>query len=59
MEATKEVYKYSIPECCRYRTIEEHENILLCWGLVVAIENGVTMNCDGCTENINNYASPR
>ena len=51
---TIEQYEVAIPECCAYQTIEEHENIMLCWGLVRAEEEGRKMNCDNCTENTTN-----
>ena len=39
---------WAIPECCSYRTLEEHQAMLLCWGLCGSIERGVAMNCEGC-----------
>lgn len=51
MGITREQYEAAIPKCCAYQTIETHENIMLCWGLARAVEEGRKMNCDNCTEN--------
>lgn len=52
IEVTPELYEKSIPSCCLYRTIAEHESIMLCWGLVSAIEKGKQMNCGSCPERL-------
>ena len=54
MAITIEQYEAAIPKCCAYQTIEAHEHIMLCWGLVSAIEKGKQMNCNGCSENTMN-----
>jgi predicted amidophosphoribosyltransferase len=51
MTITREQYEAAIPKCCAYQTIDAHESIMLCWGLVAATERGEAMNCDNCTEN--------
>ena len=50
---SKEVYAASIPPCCNFRTIEDHENIGLCWGLITRLERNkpITGLCDECCEN--------
>lgn len=53
MKVTRDDYELAIPKCCSYRTIEDHEDIMLCWGLLSAIEKGEIMNCSGCDEVIN------
>jgi len=52
MSITREQYEKAIPECCAHKTIEDHENIMLCWGLENAIEENRIMNCYFCTENV-------
>jgi len=54
IELTAELYAAAIPECCEYRTLAEHESIMLCWGLAKAVEEGRTMNCSGCDCNLEN-----
>ena len=53
-DVTREQYEAAIPGCCTYQTMEAHEEIMLCWGLVRALENGEKMNCDNCPENTMN-----
>lgn len=52
-ELTREDYERKIPPCCSYRTIEQHEDIGLCWSLAtrVQLEKPITGMCDECTEN--------
>jgi len=52
IKVTPELYEQNIPKCCSYRTLQEHEEIMLCWGLVSAIENEKEMNCGSCPERI-------
>lgn len=51
MAITREQYEAAIPKCCAYQTMEEHEEIMLCWGLASSVEKGYEINCGGCTEN--------
>lgn len=51
-KTTIEQYEAAIPECCAYQIIDEHENIMLCWGLLRAVEEGREMGCGGCGENV-------
>jgi len=51
IEVTRELYAACIPSCCVYRTIDEHESIMLCWGLVASVEQGKKMNCSTCDFN--------
>lgn len=48
----RERYAAAIPACCSYRSIEAHEAILLCWGLLDAVERGTPMDCSGCPERL-------
>lgn len=49
MAITIEQYEAAIPECCEFRSYEEHANmLLLCWGLRAAVEAGIPMDCTGC-----------
>jgi hypothetical protein len=49
MSITPDQYKAAIPTCCSYRTYEEHvDGLMLCWGLVLAIEQNIPMDCSGC-----------
>ena len=48
IKVTEELYKANIPDCCQFRTFEEHMEIMLCWGLVSSIEQGKTQNCSFC-----------
>lgn len=42
-------YQAAIPACCEFQTTQEHiDHLMLCWGLVVAIEQGRSMDCSGC-----------
>lgn len=50
---TEAQYAAAIPACCEYQTFEEHrDGLMLCWGLVSAIERGLPMNCDRCELNL-------
>ena len=44
-------YAANIPKCCAYQTIEQHEDILLCWGLVRSIEQDKQHTCGWCELN--------
>lgn len=48
---TREQYVAAIPKCCAHQTMEAHESIMLCGGLVAAMEHEEPMNCDGCPDN--------
>lgn len=52
-DMTKEEYEASIPPCCSFQTIEEHERIGLCWSLAtrVQLDKPIAGMCDDCTEN--------
>lgn len=39
-EEYKQKYVEAIPGCCRLRTLEEHEEIMFCWGIMSQLENG-------------------
>ncbi len=52
MAITREQYAAAIPTCCGISTIEDHENIMLCWSLCDAIEHGTLTSCDYCPENV-------
>lgn len=50
----RETYAAHIPDCCKLRTVEEHEEIMLCWGLTRQIEQGTDrkdQNCGLCEFN--------
>lgn len=39
---TEKYYAKHIPKCCRLKTVKEHkEFLMLCWGLVKDLENGI------------------
>jgi hypothetical protein len=44
---TQEQYKAAIPRCCS-ATMQEHLDMLLCWGLAASLRDGTPMNCSGC-----------
>jgi len=49
MSFDAEQYEKAIPDCCVFRTAREHfDNLLLCWGLLAAIERGEPMLCGEC-----------
>ena len=49
MKITAEQYASAIPECCEYRTLDEHINgLMLCWGLHESVAAGKKMDCSGC-----------
>ena len=42
-------YEARIPACCEYQTLRGHmDGLLLCWGLVAAVEAGRKMDCSRC-----------
>lgn len=41
-------YVAAIPDCCSLRTLEEHMEIMLCWGLAAAVREGKPMDCGTC-----------
>lgn len=42
-------YQAAIPGCCEFQTVEEHAQVLmLCWGLLAAMNNNEKMDCSGC-----------
>ena len=45
---TEEQYKSAIPTCCSMQTLQEHMDIMLCWGLAASIRAGKPMDCTGC-----------
>lgn len=50
----RETYQEHIPDCCKLRTVVEHEEIMLCSGLMQQIENGTDrkdQNCGLCEFN--------
>lgn len=51
-------YVSAIPKCCAYQTLEEHMNMMLCWGLAASIREGYAMNCSGCELNTEQQATP-
>lgn len=53
---TIEQYEAAIPKCCAYQSIEAHESIMFCWGLIKSVEQGEKMNCDKCPENTMNQS---
>ena len=55
-ELTEEAYAAGIPRCCSRQTLEGHKAMLLCWGLVAALEAGHKMDCSGC--DLRNPAIP-
>lgn len=36
---TEEEYMAAVPGCCRLRTYEDHNDIMLCWGLVAQVRD--------------------
>jgi hypothetical protein len=54
IKITPEIYANNIPDCCALRTVEEHEEIMWCWGLQSQIECGTAtkdQNCGLCEMN--------
>ena len=54
MGITREQYEAAIPKCCAYQTMEAHEHINLCCGIISAIDKGKEVNCSRCSENTTN-----
>lgn len=48
---TEEEYAQAIPKNCKLTTIQAHEDILMCWGLISSITNNKEMNCGWCEFN--------
>jgi hypothetical protein len=55
---TEEQYRAAIPKCCSYKTLDEHMNMLLCWGLAASLRVGKPMNCSPCDLKIPEIPSP-
>ncbi len=53
---TEAQYAAAIPRCCSLQTLQEHLDILLCWGLAAAIRGRHPMDCTGC--DLKNPAIP-
>lgn len=51
IKVTPEIYAANIPSCCRLQSLEAHESIMLCWGLVNSIENNNKIECGWCEFN--------
>jgi hypothetical protein len=45
-------YMNAIPDCCSLRTLDEHREIMLCWGLSSAVRDGRSMECGDCEMKI-------
>jgi len=45
---TEAEYTAAIPRCCSRQTLQEHVDMMLCWGLAAAIRDGHPMDCSGC-----------
>lgn len=51
-KVTEETYAAAIPACCAIQGLQAHkEEMMLCWGLCVAIEEDRAMDCSGCDLN--------
>lgn len=46
-------YEYNIPPCCSCKSLEQHESMGLCWGLLSRVENDrdIIGLCDECDMN--------
>ena len=40
----------AVPGCCRLRTYEEHDDIMLCWGLVAQVRDKTEARSCGLCE---------
>ena len=46
---TYEQYQATIPDCCKFQTVDEHYGYLYwCWGLLSAINEQEPMDCGMC-----------
>jgi hypothetical protein len=54
---TEELYEKSIPQECSMQTMELHNSMMLCWGLMASIRKGQRQDCSGCDENKTNHAA--
>lgn len=48
---TPDEYEKSIPKHCALKTMKEHAEIMLCWGLAASIRGNYPPNCEGCEFN--------
>jgi hypothetical protein len=48
MTATEQKYIEMIPSCCSRKTMQEHIDMNLCWGLIIAVELEKDVNCNHC-----------
>ena len=48
MNITEEYYEKHIPKCCKLKTIKEHKDMMLCWGLMMDMESGIDTTNKEC-----------
>lgn len=56
---TEAEYTAAIPKCCFYQTLEQHMDMMLCWGLTASLREGYPMDCTGCDLNTSQPLTPR
>jgi hypothetical protein len=52
---TEKEYAAAIPKCCSYQTMQQHMDMMLCWGLAASLRNGEPMDCSGCELNTEQF----
>jgi len=49
MSTDSEIYEAAIPDCCQFRTFQEHyDYLLLCWKVIGASLEQKPMDCGTC-----------
>ena len=48
---SEQIYENNIPDHCALRTVKDHEDIMLCWGILSCIEKGSDTRCGECEYN--------
>lgn len=45
-----ELYRNSIPKCCKLKTYDEHQNMFFCWNLIKNLDDKInpSTNCEKC-----------
>ena len=44
-------YMAAVPGCCRLRTFEDHQDIMLCWSVANQVRTGKETSCGICEFN--------
>jgi hypothetical protein len=48
VKVTEDYYRKHIPKCCKLKTVQEHKDMMLCWGLIGEMEAGIDTTDKEC-----------